>query len=304
LRAVVVPELLIVKAFVVWTFVAVMYRFPVTARFETERYSMFAFPGTYRFENVASGPEKFMTEETLRSCVLMYGIVNVSKKNVAFAAFADMDPLTLNVSRTVTFVRFDVPYTFSVLVPYTTAELTVKYPTFIVAMFARDAMTFVVVTEFETYKFPSPVYETLLVAPATPDETRYTKSPGFPDGAGPVAPVSPVAPVAPVDPVAPVAPVDPVAPVAPSNPVAPVDPVAPVAPVDPVAPVAPSNPVAPVDPVAPVAPVDPVAPVAPSNPVAPVDPVAPVAPVDPVAPVAPSKPVAPVDPVAPVAPIA
>jgi hypothetical protein len=39
----------------------------------------------------------------------MYGIVNVSKKNVAFAAFAVMDPLTLNVSVTVTFVRFDVP---------------------------------------------------------------------------------------------------------------------------------------------------------------------------------------------------
>ena len=56
----------------------------------------------------------------------MYGMVNVSKKNVAFAAFADTDPLTLNVSVTVTFVRFDVPYTFNVLVPYTTAEFTVK----------------------------------------------------------------------------------------------------------------------------------------------------------------------------------
>ena len=126
MRAVVVPELLIVSAFVVWTFVAVMYRFPVTARFETERYSMFAAPGTYKLENVASGPVKVMTEETLRSCVLMYGIVNVSKKNVAFAAFAVMDPFTLNVSVTVTFVRFDVPYTFRVLVPYTTAEFTVK----------------------------------------------------------------------------------------------------------------------------------------------------------------------------------
>ena len=109
MRAVVVPELLIVSAFVVWTFVAVMYRFPVTAKLETERYSMFAAPGTYKLENVASGPVKFMTEETLRSCVLMYGIVNVSKKNVAFAAFAVMDPFTLNVSVTVTFVRFDVP---------------------------------------------------------------------------------------------------------------------------------------------------------------------------------------------------
>ena len=109
MRAVVVPALLIVNEFVVWTFVAVIIRFPVTARFETERYSIAAFPGTYRFEKVASGPVKFMTEETLRSCVLMYGIVNVSKKNVAFAAFAVMDPLTLNVSVTVTFVRFDVP---------------------------------------------------------------------------------------------------------------------------------------------------------------------------------------------------
>jgi hypothetical protein len=109
LRAVIVPELLIVSAFVVSTFVAVTYRFPVTVRFETERYSMLAFPGTYRFEKVARGPVKFITEETARSCVLMYGIVNVSKKNVAFAAFAVMDPLTLNVSVTVTFVRFDVP---------------------------------------------------------------------------------------------------------------------------------------------------------------------------------------------------
>ena len=117
---------MIVNEFVVWTFVAVMIKFPVTARFETERYSMLAAPGTYRFENVASGPVKFITDETVRSCVLMYGIVNVSKKNVALAAFAVIDPLTLNVSVTVTFVRFDVPYTFNVLVPYTTAELTVK----------------------------------------------------------------------------------------------------------------------------------------------------------------------------------
>jgi hypothetical protein len=46
LRAVVVPELLIVKALVVWTFVAVIYRFPVTARFETVKYSILVFPGT------------------------------------------------------------------------------------------------------------------------------------------------------------------------------------------------------------------------------------------------------------------
>jgi hypothetical protein len=109
MRAVVVPELLIVNAFVVWTFVAVTIKFPVTARFETERYSILATPGTYKFASVASGPEKFITEETLRSCVLMYGTVNVSKKNVAFAAFAVNEPLTLKVSVTVTFVRFDVP---------------------------------------------------------------------------------------------------------------------------------------------------------------------------------------------------
>jgi hypothetical protein len=48
-------------------------------------------------------------EATFMYCVLTYGIVNVSKKNVAFAAFAVNDPLTLNVSMTVTFVRFDVP---------------------------------------------------------------------------------------------------------------------------------------------------------------------------------------------------
>ena len=114
---------------------------------------MFAFPGTYKFEKVASGPVKFKTDETSSSCVLMYGMVNVSKKNVAFAALAVMDPFTLNVSVTVTFVRFDVPYTFSVLVPYTTAEFTVKYPTFIVAMFAEVAKMLVVVTEFETTRF-------------------------------------------------------------------------------------------------------------------------------------------------------
>jgi hypothetical protein len=56
MRAVVVPELLIVNAFVVWTFVAVIIRFPVTARFETERYSMLAAPGTYRFASVARPP--------------------------------------------------------------------------------------------------------------------------------------------------------------------------------------------------------------------------------------------------------
>jgi hypothetical protein len=56
MRAVVVPELLIVNAFVVWTFVAVIIRFPVTARFETERYSILAAPGTYKFARVARPP--------------------------------------------------------------------------------------------------------------------------------------------------------------------------------------------------------------------------------------------------------
>jgi hypothetical protein len=56
MRAVVVPELLIVNEFVVWTFVAVTIRFPVTARFETERYSILAAPGTYRFARVARPP--------------------------------------------------------------------------------------------------------------------------------------------------------------------------------------------------------------------------------------------------------
>jgi hypothetical protein len=87
----------------------VIIRFPVTDKFETERYSMLAAPGTYKFENVARGPVKLMVDETLRACVLTYGIVNVSKKNVAFAAFAVIDPFTLNVSVTVTLVRFDVP---------------------------------------------------------------------------------------------------------------------------------------------------------------------------------------------------
>jgi hypothetical protein len=54
--AVAVPLLLITKAFVVWTFVAVTIKFPVTARFETERYSMLAAPGTYRFARVARPP--------------------------------------------------------------------------------------------------------------------------------------------------------------------------------------------------------------------------------------------------------
>jgi len=56
MRAVVVPELLIVNEFVVWTFVAVTIKLPVTDKFETERYSMLALPGTYRFARVARPP--------------------------------------------------------------------------------------------------------------------------------------------------------------------------------------------------------------------------------------------------------
>jgi hypothetical protein len=78
MRAVAVPLLLITSEFVVSTFVAVTIKFPVTDRFETVKYSILVFPGTYKFEKVASGPVKFITEETVRSC-------------------------------TVTFVRFDVP---------------------------------------------------------------------------------------------------------------------------------------------------------------------------------------------------
>jgi hypothetical protein len=56
LSAVAVPLLLITSAFVVWTFVAVIIRLPVTDKFETERYSILALPGTYRFARVARPP--------------------------------------------------------------------------------------------------------------------------------------------------------------------------------------------------------------------------------------------------------
>ena len=48
-----------------------------------------------------------------------------------------------------TFVKFDVPYTFRVEAPYTTAELTVRYPTFRVVMFARGTDKFPVRIVFE-----------------------------------------------------------------------------------------------------------------------------------------------------------
>jgi hypothetical protein len=70
-----------------------------------------------------------------------------------------------------------------------------------------------------TERVPSPVYETFVVAPATPDDIRYTNSPDFPDGAGPVAPIGP--PDGPVGPVAPIGPPEgpggPVAPIGPPN---------------------------------------------------------------------------------------
>jgi hypothetical protein len=98
--------------------------------FPSERLDRFETCQTFRVPTFAVVAERFpesvILDATLRTCVLMYGIVNVSNKNVAFAAFAVIEPFTLNVSLTVTFVKFEVPYTFKVLVPYTTAEFTVK----------------------------------------------------------------------------------------------------------------------------------------------------------------------------------
>ena len=66
--------------------------------------------------------------------------------------------------------------------------------TFRVPTFAVSAKTFVVVSAFETDNVPSATYETFEVDPATPDDTRYTMSPGFPVGAGPMGPVGPGGP--------------------------------------------------------------------------------------------------------------
>ena len=88
LSAVIVPLLLIVRAFVVCTFVAVTYKLPVTDKFETERYSMFAFPGTYKFEKVARGPVKVMFDATVRVCVFVVVIFAVVAKTlVVVSAF-------------------------------------------------------------------------------------------------------------------------------------------------------------------------------------------------------------------------
>jgi hypothetical protein len=58
-----------------------------------------------------------------------------------------------------------------------------------VALDVIPAVTrFVVVTVFAAYRFPSPEYDTFAVAPAVPDEMRYTRLPGVPVGAGPVDP--------------------------------------------------------------------------------------------------------------------
>ena len=116
MNAVIVPLLLIVRAFVVWTFVAVTYKLPVTDKFETERYSMFAFPGTVRFESVARGPVKVIFDVTVRVCVFVVAIFAVvAKTSVVVRAFdAYMFPMTFRVVSPVkpTIVaveRFDKP---------------------------------------------------------------------------------------------------------------------------------------------------------------------------------------------------
>ena len=45
-------------------------------------------------------PVSVVFDDTLRYCVLMYGMVNVSKKNVALAALAVIEPSTSSVSVT------------------------------------------------------------------------------------------------------------------------------------------------------------------------------------------------------------
>jgi hypothetical protein len=65
-----------------------MYRFPVTERLETERYSIFEFPGTYRFASVARGPVKVMFDVTLRTCVFVVAtFAVVAKTFVVVTAF-------------------------------------------------------------------------------------------------------------------------------------------------------------------------------------------------------------------------
>jgi hypothetical protein len=61
------------------------------------------------FPYTSTFPVNEIKLETDKLLVVMNGIVSVSKKNVVLVVFAVMDPLTANVSVTVTFVRLDVP---------------------------------------------------------------------------------------------------------------------------------------------------------------------------------------------------
>jgi hypothetical protein len=61
------------------------------------------------FPYTSTFPVNEIKLETDKLLVVMNGIVRVSKKNVVLVVFAVMDPLTANVSVTVTFVRLDVP---------------------------------------------------------------------------------------------------------------------------------------------------------------------------------------------------
>ena len=47
-------------------------------------------------------PVKTIFDATLRYCVLMYGMVNVSNKKVVFEAFDVIAPVTTSVSSTLT----------------------------------------------------------------------------------------------------------------------------------------------------------------------------------------------------------
>jgi hypothetical protein len=52
--------------------------------------------------------------ETVKLLVVIKGIAIVSNKKTVLRTFVVIDPTTLNVSVTITFVRFDVPLTLSV----------------------------------------------------------------------------------------------------------------------------------------------------------------------------------------------
>ena len=79
----------------------------------------------------ANGADKLPVDATLRYCVLIYGIVNVSNINVAFAAFAVRVPVTLSVSVTFTLgvvSAFDT-YTFPVTCKFAVAGEDDPIPT-------------------------------------------------------------------------------------------------------------------------------------------------------------------------------